>query len=105
MPSHSMQLVTIIAEALARPALTRLLREVGASGYTLFPVEGWGAKGHRTAETAESANLQIEVLVSPEVGERLLHELETRFFPSYAIVAYASDVHVRRPAKFSAARA
>lgn len=100
MPTHNMKLVTIICEALARDAVTRLLREVGAHGHTLFEVEGFGSNGHRTGEMMELANIQIEVLVPPATCERLMEELETKFFQRYAMIAHESDVRVRRPHKF-----
>jgi nitrogen regulatory protein PII len=100
MAAHAMKLVTIICEALARDAVTRLLREVGAHGYTLFEVEGAGAKGERTAEISEFGNIQIEVIVPPSVGDRLMERLEKDFFPKYTIVAYEADIRVRRPGKF-----
>jgi nitrogen regulatory protein P-II 2 len=100
MAAHLMKLVTIICEALAREAVTRLLGEVGAHGYTLFKVEGAGAKGKRTAEIAEFGNIQVEVIVPAAASERLMERLEREFFPKYAIIAYESDVRVRRPGKF-----
>ena len=100
MPAHAMKLVTIICEALARDAVRRLLREVGAHGYTLFEVEGAGAKGERTAEIAEFGNIQVEVIVPAAACERLMERLEREFFPKYTMVAYEADVRVRRPDKF-----
>lgn len=100
MPAHAMKLVTIICEALARDAVTRLLREVGAHGYTLFEVEGSGAHGDRTGEMAELGNIQVEVIVPAAACERLMERLEREFFPKYTMVAYEADVRVRRPDKF-----
>jgi nitrogen regulatory protein PII len=100
MPAHAMKLVTIICEELARDAVTRLLREVGGHGYTLFEVEGVGAKGERTAEIAEFGNIQVEMIVPAAACERLMERLEMEFFPKYAMVAYEADVRVRRPGKF-----
>lgn len=100
MPQHAMKLVTIICEALARDALCALFREVGARGFTAFQVEGVGSKGDRTAEMLELANLQFEVVVPPDVATALLERLERDYFPNYAMIAYESDVRVRRPAKF-----
>lgn len=100
MAASAIKLVTIICEALARDAVTRLLRDVGAHGYTLFDVEGSGAKGERTSEMVELANIQVEVIVPPAVCERLMAALEKDFFPRYAIVAYETDVRVRRSSKF-----
>lgn len=100
MNTHTMKLVTIICEALAREPLTRLLKQVGAHGFTLFEVEGTGAKGSRVADIEEFANIQVEVVVPPAVAERLLERLEKEFFPRYAMIAYESDVRVLRPEKF-----
>ena len=100
MNTHPMRLVTIVCEALAREPVKALLSEAGAHGYTLFTVEGSGAKGPRVADIQEYANIQVEVIVQPEVAEKLLARLEKDFFPRYAMVAYLGDVHVLRPEKF-----
>jgi nitrogen regulatory protein PII len=95
-----MKLVTIIGEALAREAITNLLHEVGAHGYTLSQVEGVGAKGARTAEMLELANIKVEVVVPHDVSQQLLDRLQTEFFPHYGMVAYEGDVRVIRSEKF-----
>ena len=100
MAAHVVKLVPIICEALARDAVPRLICEIGAHGYTLFEVEGAGAKGERTAEIAEFGNIQVEVIVPAAACERLMERLEKDFFSKYAIVAYEADVRVRRPGKF-----
>lgn len=100
MNTHPMKLVTIICEAHAREAVTKLLREVGAHGWTLFAVEGDGARGQRPADIPEFANIQIEVIVPPEVAAALLDRLGRDFFPRYGMVAFESDVRVLRREKF-----
>jgi nitrogen regulatory protein P-II 2 len=95
-----MKLVTIICEALAREPLQSLLKEVGAHGYTLFTVEGSGARGPRLADIEEFANIQVEVIVQPAVADTLLERLGQEFFPRYAMVAYESEVRVLRRDKF-----
>ena len=100
MQTHSMKLVTIIGEALAREPLCKLLHEAGAHGYTLFTVEGAGRQGLRAGDIPEFANIQIEVIVPPAVAENLLARLEREFFPRFAMVAYESDVRVLRRDKF-----
>lgn len=100
MNTHSMKLVTIISEALAREPIKRLLREVGAHGYTLFPVEGDGSQGRRAADIQEFANIQIEVIIPPAVAGKLLDRLEKEFFPKFAMVAYETNVRVLRREKF-----
>lgn len=95
-----MKLVTIVCESLARNAIQKLVQEVGAHGYTLFTVEGSGSKGPRVADIQEFANIQVEVIVQPEVAETLLARLEAEFFPRYAMIAFESDVRVLRREKF-----
>lgn len=100
MTTHPLKLVTIIGEALAREPLKKLLHASGAHGYTLFTVEGDGAQGRRAADIQEFANIQVEVIVPPEVAARLLEQLEREFFPRYAMVAYETDIRVLRRGKF-----
>lgn len=100
MKTHPMKLVTIVCEAHARLPVTKLLREVGAHGWTLFAVEGDGAKGQRPADIPEFANVQIEVIVKPEVADTLLECLGRDYFPRYTMIAFESDVRVLRQEKF-----
>ena len=95
-----MKLVTIVCEAHARDAVTKLLRSTGAHGWTLFAVEGDGSHGPRPADIPEFANIQIEVIVQPAVAQTLLERLAKDFFPRYGMVAFESDVRVLRPGKF-----
>jgi len=100
MKLHSMKLVTIVCEALARSAVTELLKETGAHGYTLFPVEGVGAQGSRVADIEEFANIQIEVVLQTDPALQLLARLEIDFFARFAMIAYSTDIEVIRSAKF-----
>ena len=95
-----MRLVTIVCEAYARDAVTKLLREVGAHGYTLFAVEGDGSRGKRPGDIPAFANIQIEVVVPPAVAETLLARLESEFFPRHAMIAFECEVRVLRKEKF-----
>lgn len=97
---HPMKLVTIVCESYARDAVTKLLREVGAHGYTLFAVEGDGSRGERPADIPEFANIQIEVILPPDVSSKLLERLGAEFFSRFGMVAFESDVRVLRRDKF-----
>ena len=97
---HPMKLVTIVCESYARDAVTKLLREVGAHGYTLFAVEGDGSRGERPADIPEFANIQIEVILPPDVSSKLLELLGAEFFSRFGMVAFESDVRVLRRDKF-----
>lgn len=87
--------VTIIAEAVLEDRLLRDVRQLGARGYTLAEVRGEGSRGVRASEW-EGKNLQIDVLVSAEVADRILERLAEHYFPVFAVVAYVSDVEVVR---------
>ena len=100
MTTHPMKLVTIVCEAYAKEAVTKLLHEVGAHGYTLFPVEGDGSRGKRPADIPEFANIQVEVIVQTEVAGKLLQRLGQDLFPRYGMIAFESEVRVLRPGKF-----
>lgn len=100
MKLHPMKLVTIVCEALARTAVTELLHNIGAHGYTLFPVEGVGAQGSRVADIEEFANIQVEVILPSEPALLLLSRLEQEFFTRFAMVAYSTDIEVIRSQKF-----
>lgn len=100
MKLHSMKLVTIVCEALARTPVVELLGQIGAHGYTLFPVEGVGAQGSRVADIEEFGNIQIEVILQPEPALQLLAKLEQDFFARFAMIAYSTDIEVIRSTKF-----
>jgi nitrogen regulatory protein PII len=97
---HPMKLVTIVCEAAAQDAVTKLLRETGAHGWTSVAAEGDGARGRRPADIREFANVQIEVIVPPEIAGALLERLLKDYFPRYGMIAFESDVRVLRPGKF-----
>lgn len=100
MQLHPMVLVTITCEAAARTPVLDLLHNEGAQGWTLFPVEGEGAKGLRLGDIPESANLQIQVIVRPDKAEAILQRLHAEYFPLYTMIAFVSEVRVLRPGKF-----
>lgn len=97
---HSRKLVTIVTEALALDPLLALLRAEGAQGVTYFRVQGFGSHGVRSGDIEEFGNVQIEVVVQPELAERILSRVEREVFPRYAAIVRESDVRVLRPQKF-----
>ena len=97
---HPMKLVTIICEAILEERVVELLRESGAQGHTAFNVRGSGHQGERTADIAETGNVQIQVIVKPTVAALMLERLHHELFADYAMVAYESDIRVMRPEKF-----
>jgi nitrogen regulatory protein PII len=100
MNGHSMTLVTVVCEALARQPLLELLHAMGIRGYTLFPVEGAGAKGDRPADIEEFGNIQVEVILPAEAAAKLMERLSAEFLPRFAAIVYGTEVRVLRPEKF-----
>lgn len=100
MNTHPMKLITIVCEAYALEPVKKLLDEVGAHGCTHFPVEGSGAGGERAGEMKEFANVQIEVVLTPDAATALLTRIEKELFPRYGMIAFESDVRVMRRGKF-----
>lgn len=97
---HARKLVTIVCEAYALEPVKKLLRAVGATGWTYFTVEGAGEHGERAGEMKEFANVQVEVVLKPPAADELLARLALELFPRYGMIAFESDVRVLRSAKF-----
>lgn len=93
------RLVTIVAEAVLEASIIALLKEHRVSGYTTSEVRGEGSRGRRTGEIPGD-NVRVETLVSPETAGALMDEISKRWFPDYAVVAWASDVDVVRSGKY-----
>lgn len=91
--------LTIIAEAVLEDRLLREVRELGARGYTLSEVRGEGSRGVRAAEW-EGKSIKVEMLISPEVADRILEHVAKEYFQHYAVVAYVLDVQVIRGEKY-----
>jgi nitrogen regulatory protein PII len=100
MQTVPLKLVTIIAEAFLEEKLVREVKKLGASGYTLSPARGEGSRGVRASEW-EGGNVRLEVVVSPQVAERILERLAEVYFPSYAVIAFAQTVEVVRGEKYA----
>lgn len=100
MNTHPMKRVTIICEALAREPVLALVESAGAHGWTLWEVQGTGSQGRRAGDIPEFANIQVEVILQPSSADQLLGRLASELFPSFAMVAYETDVRVLRPCKF-----
>jgi nitrogen regulatory protein P-II 2 len=94
-----LKLVTVIAEAVLEDHLLRELRDLGATGYSVGAVEGYGSRGVRAIDF-EGKNSRIEVIASPEVADRILEHVAQTYFQHYAVIAYMTDVRVVRGEKY-----
>jgi nitrogen regulatory protein P-II 2 len=96
-----LKLVTIVTESVLTDPLVAVLKNLGATGYTVTDVRGEGSRGLRVGEIPGD-NQKIEILTSPALAEQILDRLANQYFPSYAIVAWACDVVVVRGEKYVA---
>lgn len=99
MHTTKLKKVTVVAESVLEDHLLRELRALGARGYTITEVRGEGSRGMRTMELG-GKNVRVELLVGPEVADRILEHLAERYFPHYAVVAYVENVEVVRGEKY-----
>ncbi len=100
MADNHRKLVTIVTEAVLEAELCAELKRQGARGYTISNARGSGDRGVRDAGWQTSSNIRIEVVCTAEVAERIETCLRERFFESYAMISFTSDVAVLRPDKF-----
>lgn len=93
--------ITIVAESVLESRLLGDLDDAGARGWTITPARGHGPRGRRVSEI-EGGNVRVEVLVSEAVAARIWQVLEDKYFPHYAIAAWASAVAVVRAERYTA---
>lgn len=99
MTAADLILVTIVAEKVLEPKLARLIKSSGATGFTVTDARGEGSR-HVGSHTFEEQNVRIEVVVSPEVADRILEQVAEQFFPHYGVIAYTTAVRVVRGEKY-----
>ena len=92
--------ITIITEGILREKMVELVKKHGATGYTLTKVEGEGSRGVRASDW-EGRNICVETLVTAEVADIILAELNTTFFEDYSVIAWLTEVNVLRGDKFT----
>ncbi len=93
-------LLTVICESSIEGAVVADARRLGAHGYTAGDARGWGAHGERDGAWPMSGNVRIDVLCEAAVADAIAAHLQARYFASYAMVCYLSDVSVLRSEKF-----
>ena len=98
MNTHTLVLLTIISESLLKERLIHEIRKAGAKGFTISEVAGEGSRQRRVSEILGD-NIKIEVIAKQEIADEILAVLQMHFFPSYAVIAYLSEVQVVREEK------
>ncbi len=99
MKKHLLKLVTIIAEDILEEKILPELITLGAHGYTVTKAWGQGSHTLRASEW-EGENIRIEILVNPDIADKILEHLSEKYFKYHGVVAYLSTVEVLRNDKF-----
>ena len=70
MNTHTLTLLTIVAEALLKDRLIHEVRQAGAKGFTITEVSGEGSRQRRVSEILGD-NIKIEVIAKRETADNL----------------------------------
>ncbi len=96
----TLKLVTIVAEPVLEERLVRLLHDMGATGHTITEGRGAGSARRHAAEVP-GETIRLEVIVAPEVADRILQRLADEYFANYSVIAWLADVQVLRRTKYA----
>ena len=98
-------LLVIFAEAALEKQLIQDAATYGAHGYTVWDIRG-ASQIHtpnaqrRTGEWEAERSIEMKLICSPEVADRLAEHVLARYAPNYAVSLYFSEVQVLRADKF-----
>ena len=93
-------LITIITESSIEKKLTFDIENLGAKGYTVSEARGKGHRGIRDGEWDANANVRIEVICDQKTADRILNDLQERYYKNFAMIIYTHPVNILRPDKF-----
>jgi nitrogen regulatory protein PII len=84
-------LVTVIAPSELAVRVEDLVRQLGATGYTVANVNGFGQHGRRRNAILDAGNVRLETIVTNDIAMQILLHVETEY-AEMPIIAFASDV-------------
>lgn len=88
--------VTVYTASALEDSLLSHFTALGARGYTVTPCRGKGSHGVMSDPLTGSSHSRIELLVPPNVGEKILMYLEAEHLRHHAITACMEDVLVAK---------
>ena len=88
--------VTIYTEASLEAGLLEHFAALGARGYTVSPCRGRGSHGVMVDPFTNLTHSRIELLVQPDVADKILMYLEAEHLKMKAITACMEDVKVAK---------
>jgi nitrogen regulatory protein P-II 2 len=99
MTAAELTLVTIVAEKVLEAKLERLVKDAGATGYTVTEARGEGSR-HQGSHTFEGQNVRIETVVADDVAALILDQIAEHYFAHYGVIAYTTKINVVRGEKY-----
>jgi nitrogen regulatory protein PII len=84
-------LVTVIAPSELADRIQELVRQLGATGYTVANVNGFGRHGPRRNAILDAGNVRLEAIVTSDIATRILLHVDTEY-AEMPIIAFSSDV-------------
>jgi nitrogen regulatory protein PII len=103
MQLHRKKRIEIVVEAAVTPALIEALRNLGVSGYTIFPALAGSGHHGRWSENAMTAAMQMQavmIIASPDLTDSLIDSLRP-LLSTYKAILMVSDVEVIRGDHFA----
>lgn len=95
------KLVTIITSDVLEDKLVAIVRNRGASGYTIVRARGAGSSGEQSAMLDIDTNIKFHVILPTERMTGLLDDLERLMQKGYHLTIFVSDVSVLGPEKYT----
>jgi hypothetical protein len=96
------KLVNIVTTDVLEDRLVTIVRNRGASGYTIVRARGAGSSGEQSGMLAIDTNIKLHVIVPAARLSGLLDDLEALIRKGYHLTVYVSDVSVLSPEKYEA---
>ncbi len=100
MKPHPKKLLVIMAEAALERALVQDVKRLGAHGYTVYDVRGAGAAGEREGAWEADRTIEMKVICSAEVAERIAQTVLASYGQDYGLSMFFADVTVLRADKY-----
>jgi nitrogen regulatory protein PII len=100
MKLYQVKLLTVTCEILAQKNIIEILNKHEITGYTIYEVDGNGARGIRGQGLKNEKNIKVEIIMREEKLQTVVEEISRTLFANFAIVLYVSDVGVVRTEKF-----
>lgn len=94
------KLLTIITMDTLEERLVEIVRNRGASGYTIVRAHGAGSSGEISGELDVDTSIKFHVIVPQGRMSGMLDDVETLLKEGHHVTAFVSDVAVLSPEKF-----